>query len=336
MKKIFTIITTIIILTMLAGCGESTQPALTKLDSGDGLKKGLTTAVEYDKVFNAHVDSLDEAKQSIIDYGDMQRELYENEKVKTLEKKIEQKYGILAVNFGEIDYATAKDVKKACDYMFKEYPQLSGTLTNISIANFPSEMPNALALTETREFIINESYAVVPYVVKYQILLNASKFLKRDKLLTTCNEMVAEGHWPEGTNITSLVVHELGHQLLDIISMKNYGLKGNTEFDCIYITDTNQDGYSGYVTDSLSANQTVPQDVLAESYELWKDNYGESGTEEEFRASISQYAGGVQEDGGISYPETVAEAVADVYLNKKKASNASKAIVDVLKRRLAD
>lgn len=40
-----------------------------------------------------------------------------------------------------------------------------------------------------------------------------------------------------------------------------------------------------------------------------------------------QYAKGEQMDGGISYGETFAEAIADVYLNKAAAADASRAIV---------
>lgn len=325
----------VIVLLQKQANSQNTQ-AQVQINAEDGLKKGLVTACDAYKVFNAKVDSLEEAKQAITDYGQMQRELYDNDKVKKLEQKLESKYGILAVNLGEMDYATAKDIQKACDYMFKQYPQLRDTLTNISITNFPEDKPSAIAITETREFIINEDYAATPFVVRYQIILNASKFLKRDRLLATCQEMVEAGHWPEGTNITSLIVHELGHQVLDTISMKKHGLKGDKKYDCVYVTDDNIDGYSYYITDSLSANQAVPQEVLEEAYLLWKDKYGGNGSEEDFRVSISEYAGGVQEDGGISYPETVAEAVADVYLNKKKASDASKAIVEVLKKRIAE
>lgn len=311
-----------------------TQTVSVAVNESDGLKKGLTTAIDYDKQFIARIDSADEARKAIADYGEMQREKYDNEKVIKIEKRLEEKYDIAAVNLGEIDIQTAKDIKKACDYMFKTYPELRGTLTNLSLANFPQSTSSATAITEAKEFIVNDEIEQCPFVMKYQIILNASKYLKRDKLLATCKEQVDIGHWPEGTNITSLVVHELGHQALDVVAMKEYGLLQDGKFNGIYITEDNMDAFSGYITDTLSANQEVPKRVVEDAYQIWLDDYGHVGTQEEFRKSISDYALGVQKDGGISYTETVAEAVADVYLHKKKAADASKAITDIVKTRL--
>lgn len=310
------------------------QTVHVSVNDEDGLRKGLTTVIEYDKVFYAQIDSLEEAKQAIASYGEMQREKYDNEKVIKIEKQLEEKYDIAAVNFGEMDLQTAKDIKKACDYMFKTYPELKGTLTNLSLANFPMDTASATAITESKEFIIHDEFEQTPFVMKYQIVLSAAKYLKRDKLLATCKEMVEIGHWPKGTNITSLVVHELGHQALDVVAMKEFGLIENGEFKGIYITEENRDCFAGYITDSLSANQEVPKKLIADAYISWQTKYGHTGTEEEFRKSISDYALGIQADGGISYPETVAEAVADVYLHGKKAADASKAITEILAERM--
>ena len=53
---------------------------------------------------------------------------------------------------------------------------------------------------------------------------------------------------------------------------------------------------------------------------------------EEFRASISEYAASLDDYGEPIYDETIAEAYHDWYLNKQKATDASKAIVTVLKK----
>lgn len=295
-------------------------------------KNGLTTYVEHDNVYNYRIKSKEEAKRAIKEYASFQRLGYYDEEILKIEKELEDNYDIIAVNLGEMDVATAYDVKKACDYMFNEYPQIKGTLTNLTIANFKAESSSNIAVTECREFIINKEFAVTPFVVKYAIELNASKFFNRDKLLKDCEEQVAIGHWPEGMDITTLVVHELGHQLLDVYAMKEFGLiKDNEEFSGFYITDKNIDSYSYYLTDLLAANQTVPKKVIDMAYDLWINSYGMTGSQDEFRESISGYASGIQEDGGISYPETIAEAVADVYLNGDKARNASLAIVSILK-----
>lgn len=288
----------------------------------DSLRTGLTTSIEYDKQYRAEVESIEQAKEAIREYGIRQRENYSNPSVENIELQMEEEFDILAVNLGEIDEETAKDIQAAFTYMYAAYPQLKGTITNLSLGNFENAKAGNIAVTQNREFIIHEEFGNYPFVVKYEIILNAAKFMKREKLLKDCAYQTETGYWPEGADITSILVHELGHQLLNVIAMEEFGLK-----DACYITEENGDAYSRYVTDSLSVNQEVAKAVIGRGYELWQTEFHHTGTEEVFRASISDYARGEQADGGISYGETFAEAVADVYLNGEEAADASKAIL---------
>lgn len=289
--------------------------------SPETLKKGLTTVVEYDKVYDAYVNTKEDAKQAIVDYGIGQRAKYSNPDVKKIELQMEDEFDILAVNLGEIDYQTATEIYDAFVYMYQTYPQMRGELTNLTIGNLNM---NYTALTTKREFIVNGESGKIPFVVKREIVLGAAKFLKRDRLLESCKEQVDCGYWPENSNISSIVVHELGHQLLDSYVAKYYGFEG------FYVMEENEDAYWRYSSDALKVNQYVTQMLLEKAYEKW--SIENEGSEGEFRASISGYAEGIQPDGGVSYTETVAEAVADVYLNSENAAEASKIIVDELKR----
>lgn len=293
--------------------------------SVDSLRTGLTTTIEYDKQYRAEVLSLEQAEESIRTYGIRQRENYSNPAVEEIERQMEQEFDLLAVNLGEIEEETAKDIQKAFTYMYDTYPRLRGTLTNLSLGNFEHTKAGNIAVTQNSEFIINEEAGNYPFVVKYEIILNAGKFMKREKLLKDCAYQVETGFWPEGADITSILVHELGHQLLNVIAMEEFGLE-----EACYITEENGDAYSRYVTDKLSVNQEVAKAVIGRGYEIWQTEYHHNDTEEAFRASISGYARGEQPDGGISYGETFAEAVADVYLNGEGAADASKAILAVL------
>lgn len=297
--------------------------------SADSLRKGLTTVIEYDKQYNAKVSSKEEAREAIIEYGIRQRERYSNSAVTDIELQIEQDYDLFAVNLGEIDEETAQDIEKAFFYMYETYPEIRGTLTNLSLGNFENPKAGNIAVTQNSEFIINEEFGRYPFVVKYEIILNAAKFTNREKLLKDCAYNIETGYWPEGSDITSIVVHELGHQLLNVIAMQQFGFQ-----DCYYVTEENADGYSQYVTDSLSVNQTVGKSIMQEAYTIWTEEYGNTGSEEDFRSSISHYAKGEQADGGVSYGETFAEAVADIYLNGEQAADASKAILQVAADRL--
>lgn len=297
--------------------------------SPDSLREGLTTVIEYDKQYSATIPSKEEAGNAIREYGIMQREKYFNPATEAIELQMEEEYGIFAVNMGEIDEATALDVKRAVAYMYETYPQIRGTLTNISLGNFEGQKVSNIAVTQSREFMLSGELGQCPYVVKHEIILNAAKFTNREKMMDDCEYQVAIGHWPENTDISSIVVHELGHHLLDVIAMEHYGLK-----DAYYITEQNEDAYILFSSDMLADNQTVAKSIMADAYAIWQDTYSHAGTEDEFRKSISGYAEGIQDDGGISYGETFAESIADVYLNKDAAADASKAIVAVANKRL--
>ncbi len=289
--------------------------------SPDSLKKGMVTVVECDEEYNTYIASEEAARQAIVDYGVLQRQNYSNPEVEQIELQMEQDYAILAVNLGEMDLETAKDVNAAFAYMYETYPQLQGTLTNITIGNL--ENFGDTALTRTKEFIINGESGNCPFVVKREIILGAGKFLKRERMLKTCEEQTSIGHWPANSNISSIVVHELGHHLLDVYTAEKFGFAG------CYVTEENADAYWKYYSDSLKVNQTVPREILQTAYEHWIIKCGHEGSLEDFQASISGYARGLQADGGISYSETVAEAVADVYLNGEQAADASRLIVEI-------
>lgn len=300
------------------------KEATTKEWSIDSLKEGVTTAVDTDTRYKALVASKEDAEECIREYGKKQREKYSNPEVTEMELQMEQDYDIFAVNLGEIDVETAKDIERAFSYMYEEYPMLRGTLTNVSLGNFENTESGKIAVTQCNEFVINQEFAVCPYVIKHEIILGAGSFLNRKNLLKECEEMEKTGHWPKNMDISALVVHELGHQVLNIIAMQEFGL--TTPY---YITEDNQDAYSMYLTDLLSANQTVPKKVLETAFAKWQENH--EGDYEAFCAEISDYAIGKQPDGGISYPETFAEGIADYYLNGENVADASKVICEVAK-----
>lgn len=283
--------------------------------SANSLKKGLMTVIDHDKTYNASVSSEEDARKVIASYGEMQRKKYDNPEVKEIEKKIETEFDIAAVTLGEIDIETANDVYKACQYAFNTYPELMGTLTDLTLGNIAS---NETALTRTIEFVSNHNQ--IPYVIKREIILNANSFLVREKLLASCKYQEETGFWPKNADISMIVVHELGHHLLDNYIASECGFKGN------YVTEDNYNNYMAYIEEQLAYKQSIAKQIMANAYKKWCET--NEGTEEEFRESISGYALGKQGDGGISYTETFAEAIADLYANGENAAPASKLIVE--------
>lgn len=288
------------------------------------------TAVRCKVVYNMEVTSQEMAEAAIREEGERQRESYSNPKIKKLELWMEKEFGILAVNLGEMSEETAREICEGFSYMYEEYPQLYQSLTNLSIGNMGRRTGGTLALTERMPFIVNGDYGICPYVEKYQIVLNARAFLNEERLKKTCEDLSEAGFWPKGANISSIIVHELGHQLQNVLALRRYGMTVP-----YYITEDKTAAYALYNTDRLSRENNMTEELLKEAYESWKAVYGNHGTYEAFAASISGYALKDEKETNYSYSETFAEAVTDVYLNKESASEASLAIVSVIKETLA-
>ena len=292
--------------------------------SPDSLMKGRKTVIDSKIVYNCYIKDIETAEKELRLSGEETRALYDNEPVEEIEKEMEKTYGIYAVNLGEMDIETAKALERAVEYVYNRYPVIEGTLTNIILGNLDTSKSGIIALTRTREFMINGTNAATPFVMKHEIVLSAYSFLKRDELLKTCLEGAENGRWPQGMDISALVVHELGHQVLNAVAMKYYGYEHP-----YYVTEDTLDAYSSYITDSLASNQEIPKMVCNEAYEKWSVSHPNE-TYEDFCHSISSYATGIQDDGGISYCETVAEAVTDIYLNGEQASFASMCVEEIL------
>ncbi len=296
---------------------ETNETETNETDEGHGLfDNKRRTVVECNISYDANVGSKEEAWAVIQKYGEMQKEKYDNPEVKELETRMEQEFGMAYVCLGEMDLETATDVYTACEYMFTTYPELNGTLTDLTIGNLEDGIIlQAYALTRQYEFIHNGQD--LPKVIRNEIILDANHFLNREWLLADC--ALDNGHWPKNANISMIVVHELAHHMLEQGISRRYNFENDW-----YLTDENKEAYYKVSSDRLSNQQVTYKEVVLGAYEKWCET--NQGTEDEFRKSISDYAMGIKDDGGISYTETFAEAIADVYLNGDDAAQASKLI----------
>lgn len=294
---------------------------------------GPRTAIKHDQIYKGSVTSEADALKLAAQYGQMQRERYDDSTVSDIEKRLQDKYQIAAVNLGEIDIETAKDIERGVSYMFDTYPILKGSLHTISLGNLKGRDSTLIAITKTVDFVL-ENEDGMPKVVRNEIILNAGKWLNRDYMMDLCKDNVETGYWFKGANDPSkVIVHELGHQLLNVIRAKKFGFVSTAD-SSVYmpslITEQIRDQYLEYYWAGTALNQDVEKELMANAYSAWKAA-GNSGSEEDFRASISQYAKGIKSDGGVSYHETFAEAVADIYCNGDNASDASKLILEQIK-----
>lgn len=282
------------------------------------------TAIHYQVVYNMKITSPEMAADAIREEGRRQRESYENPPVEAIELKMEEEFGVLAVNLGEVSEETALAVYDAFAYMYGRYPKLYGSLTNLTLGNMGNRTGGTLAQTERMDFIVNGSYGEYPFVEKYLIVLNAREFLNDEALEKACTRQVESGYWPKGANVSSIIVHELGHQLQNVIVQKQFGL------ECpYYITEENGKIFGLYNTDRLSRSDNITDEILKKAYKKWQDDYGHQGEYENFAESISLYALEDEKENRYSPSETFAEAFADVYLNGEDASDAAKAIESI-------
>lgn len=287
---------------------------------------------ELNEIFNEgyYIDDEDIAREIIRIQGDaLRKTASDNEEIREIEKRLEDTYEIEAVNLQDLDLEMAQYIEEACKYMYNRYPSLKGFLTNIAVQEDISVTDGIIAKYETQTFIEPpEEYDLYPFCIKRQILLNAEDFYKPQRMKNMIKRSIMEGHWRENTTITSIFIHELTHCLLDSIVYKNNGLD-----KVVCITEEKGDAFTECVTQDLAINQTLEKDICNTAYK----NYlleNEECTYEEFCLQISGYAVGLQEDGGISYGETIAEAMTDIYINGDNCTSASKAIINEMEARL--
>lgn len=252
--------------------------------------------------------------------------------VETIEVRMQEQYGIGQVDLGEMTFDMAKQVEAAFSYMYGKYPVLQGQLTNLTLDDIDSDAIAVTEYTEDEEVETGKSEdQLYPIVMKHQIVLNARDFLNEKRMNNQIRMLTSEGYWIDGTTVTALVVHELGHVLIDTIRMQQCGL---TSFS--YITTENAEAYAAYNTDVLAMNQTTTRGIVCSAWENAKTKIQETdGGEadmEEAMLTISGYAGRKQDDGGFSYDETCAEAIADVYIRGENCADFSAAIVDEMQK----
>ncbi|MCR4691245.1 MAG: hypothetical protein K5739_07870 [Lachnospiraceae bacterium] len=259
----------------------------------------------------------------------LRKESPENE-VRQMELELENAYGMDAVNLRDMQPETAKDLKKACEYMYSTYPVLQGYLTNIELRDEVTESVAAVALFECDTYITNLSPELYPIVIKKQVLLRAKDFENPRRLENSVTINVRDGYWTEGTDVSAVLVHELGHALVSCILSHKYGLD-----NAVLIDEQLSDAYAKYNEQQLADHQEFVKEVCNTAFDQYRQQHGEISYED-FCGQISGYAKGEQEDGGISYDETVAEAISHVYVHGKDSADAAKLILEQIKKSIEE
>ena len=213
------------------------------------------------------------------------------------------------------------------DKIYNEFPKTRGYITNISLVNEEDTTGYIVAFMPSFAFASSNTISTYPTVKKTQILLNASYFLNLNKLKISINGAAASGWFVPNANVESLIAHEFGHYLSFLINMEEFSMNG--------ILLINQGDSSTY-NKMLSAfnNGKMAQNIIKEAYENYKKDTSSTISLIDFRKSISEYAIATDDKGNYIYDETIAEAMDDYYANGDSACDASKYIIQVLKKKL--
>lgn len=291
----------------------------------DGIVNGKgETSVIYDNQYLGQtiLKSTDEVKFFVgLDKDNNKRNC--TEEIKMIEANIEANYGILAVNFCELDIEFARELENVAAYIYNTYPTARGKLTNITIANVDKNATYMAAFMPIFTFVTSNTSSQYPLGIKTQIILNAKYFLNASKIESSVSYGAKSGYFPPNATRSSAVAHEFGHYL-SYVAMMNYYKADNLTFvradNAALLMDVYNDFGSGDFSNKL----------VKAAYKKYTDNYGGTLDYTGFRESISKYAVAKNGNGAYIYDETIAEAFHDCYLNGDNAVLASKLIVEEL------
>lgn len=287
---------------------------------------GRTAVVSTNIYKDVQLNNRTDAINLIVSDSDLQKEKCTNEEIKKIERRIENKHKIIAVNLCEMDVDFALELEKTIDKVFSEFPTIKGYLTNVTLTNPDENTSYIAAFTATQLFATASSVDTYPHVYKMVMNLNTDYFLDPDYLTDVVNESSESGYFPKGATRSSAVAHEFGHYLSFVSLLRSTFLD-----DTLLLTNYN---YQRYLSLVESWNRgDFSKKLINEAYNNYKKASSKNTLSEyEFRASISEYAVATDGAGNDIYDETIAEGFHDYYINGNKAKTASKYIIQVLKK----
>lgn len=151
-------------------------------------------------------------------------------------------------------------------------------------------------------------------LLSHQVVVNSPKYSDFSKGDAAVQKDVKSHFHPNGVNIGSTIVHEIGHNIEFLINRRLH-------------SDTMSQRYA-------DATQEISKAIVKAAYaDIKKANPTAFKTEKQARASISGYADSTWR-GSVAYTETMAEAVSDYAANGSNANPMSIAIWNNIKTML--
>lgn len=245
--------------------------------------------------------------------------------IEEIENQMISKYNISAVNLCELDLNFAKEMLKVFEFIYSEYPNIKEHLTNFSVVNASLSDGYIAVFMGMNSFASDYDNGVE--VFRTKIMLNTKYFFNLEKLQISIDNATSEGHFPPNTTIYSPIAHEFGHYISFLSAMKKYNIDSVMLFN-----SDNGAQINSLIKDWIKGEHSL--EMITEAYNNYKGETNTTLTLDEWRGTISDYALAKDNNGEYIYDETIAEAFHDVYLNGENAKDASKYIVEVLKKRV--
>lgn len=301
-----------------------------KENKSSSTKSSYSTSIIYDNEYEGTVNNVEEVKKQIVVDSVSQKNNTTSEEIQKIENRIINNYGITAVNFGEMDVETALGIEEVIKYIYQNYPKARTYLSNISLGNMNAKNMSTIAFFGPRTFITPSDYSGYPEGNKTLVCLSSKFFLNKNLLSKAIEDSCKSGHFPQNASTYSSVVHELGHYLTFVLTMKKYGID-----NYLYIDESDINKEQLFIKDWCNGDLAL--DIIKEAYANYQASYNDSTLSfDDFRATISGYAVTKDDYGRYIYHETIAEAFNDYYCNGENAAKASIEIMKVFNKRMEE
>ena len=294
---------------------------------------GTKTVVEYDTRYKrVNINSKKDATDLISKHAESQKTKKEcsNVEIKNIESELEEAYQVPAVNLCELNTNTANYLSNLIKYVYTNYPNVKGYITNLTLANIPTEESDFIAsFVPSFTFATSDSKTSFPFVIKTSLLLNSKYYLDDKALNNIVDSSAGSGYFVPNATGESIIAHEMGHYLSFVALLKSKNITEN-----MYISNEYFKKYYEILTEYDKGN--FAKKVLEEAYHDYvkANNIIGNYKFDDFRGLISSYAVVNDSKGNPIYDETIAESFHDVYVNKEKARKESIAIINTLNKYL--
>ena len=181
---------------------------------------GFTQIEHENKYVKSYVNSLNDVYDLIKEDSVSQKQNCPKDII-SIEEEIINNYNIKAVNLCEMSPSLANELKDVIAYIYNEYPNQRGYLTNITLGNVGKNSYIA-AFMPIFVFVNSDTTSTYPIGIKTQIILNAEYFLNESRFNNTIVHGTSIGYYPPNAKKSTTIAHEFGHYLSFRAMVKYY------------------------------------------------------------------------------------------------------------------